>query len=181
MRQPGPWTIIGVEMRDTTMAELTPEEEPVSQDADPGHHMGSIPTTVAISGDKIVGQALALLLQNSHYDVTFLPVAALNESRQLDNVRLLLVTPTQKLSGGRREALLTLLKNTALAANMSILVLSSISGETQGSDWIDPECVVSWPCSTQELERRIEEILASQATADPNREVERDGQGLSRG
>jgi len=168
-------------MSDGAMVALTPEEEPARRDTDPARHVGSIPTTVAISGDLITGQALALLLQNSYYDVRLLPVSALNESRQLDNVRLLLLTPTQKLSGGRREALLTLLRNTALAANMSILVLSSISGETQGSDWIDPECVVSWPCSTQELERRIEEILASQATADPNREVERDGQGLSRG
>ena len=155
-------------MHDTAMAEQTLGEKRMSLDADPGRHLGSIPTTVAISGDRIVGRALALLLQSSHNDVRFLPVSVLAKSGQLVNVRLLLLTPLRNLSGAHREILLRVLRNPASGANMLVLVLSSISGMVQELDGIDPRCVLRWPCGIRELERRIEEILANQATANPN-------------
>ena len=123
---------------------------------------GSAPTTLAICGGPVVGQALTLLLRGSGYEARSLPAAALlRESRAaLRDVRLLVLAPTPELSTERREALLASLKETPEAAEMPVLELVTPSEErreegTRGESWY----VVPWPCRSEDLEWWIEAAL----------------------
>ncbi len=113
---------------------------------------------VAVSGDPVVGRALVLLLQGPRYDVRFVPASSLGEPGVLEGVGLVLLTPTWELNGEDRDALVAALKG---AAETPILELtSSFSEETRNGDArVGPEHAVPWPCSTEELERRIQAAL----------------------
>ena len=133
----------------------------------------SAPIVVAICGDPIVGRALALLIRSSLYDPRFLSTSSLNEAGALEGIRLVLLTPRWELDAGRREDLLAslgaslgaALGSEAGAAQVPILELTSSlrgarNGEARnGEARLGLEHTVSWPCSTDELERRIEEAL----------------------
>jgi hypothetical protein len=115
---------------------------------------------VAICGDPVVGRALALLLRGSLYDARFLSTSSLSEPGSLEDIRLLLLTPTWELDADRREALLASLRDASDAARAPILELTSDSGGVQnGKARLRPDHIVSWPCSTEELERRIQAAL----------------------
>ena len=138
-----------------TLAKKASEEIKVSWDlySDPA-------ITLVISGDPIVGRALALLLRGPRYDAKFVPISSLSERGVLEDVRLLVLTPTPELGAERRETLLKSLSEVQSAAEMQILELDSFSaqareGEVRGKGWH----VLLWPSRTEELERRIEIIL----------------------
>jgi hypothetical protein len=115
----------------------------------------------------VVGRALVLLLQGSNYDVRFLPVSFLSEPRALEDVRLLLLTPMPGLSDVRRKAFLASLKEALDAAETPILELIASKGAQGGETPVGSECcAVAWPCSTQELERRIEAALSVNSGVD---------------
>ncbi len=116
---------------------------------------------VAVCGDAVVGRALVLLLGGPRYDVRFVPASSLGEPGVLEGVELVLLTPTWELNGEGRDALLASLRGTPGAAETPILELtSSFSEGTQNGDVrAGPEHTVSWPCSTEELERRIQAAL----------------------
>ena len=117
-------------------------------------------TVLAICGDPVVGRALALLLRSRLYEVRFLPVSSLSEPGALEGVRLMLITPTWDLDPERRAALLASLRGASAAAHAPILELTSTSGETRnGEARFRPEHTVPWPCTTEELERRIQAAL----------------------
>ena len=117
-------------------------------------------TVLAICGDPVVGRALALLLRSSLHEVRFLPVSSLSEPGALEGVRLLLLTPTWDLDAERRGALLASLRGATAAAGPPILELTSSSGEARNGDArLRPEHTVHWPCTTEELERRIQAAL----------------------
>jgi hypothetical protein len=120
----------------------------------------STPTVVAIFGDPVVGRALALLLQGSHYGARFLPTSSLSEPGSLEGISLLLLTPTWELDADRREALMASLRDASDAAKAPILELtSSFEGPRSGHARLKPDDIVSWPCSTEELVRRIQAAL----------------------
>ena len=115
-----------------------------------------------------------LLLEDSGYEVRFMPRLSLNESGALERVRLLLLTPTPELSSERRAALLASLKDIQEAAGLIVLELVTPSeerrreevrddsrGESRGDSWH----LVPWPCRFPELKRRIEAALL--ANSDP--------------
>jgi hypothetical protein len=111
---------------------------------------------VAICGDPVVGRTLALLLRSSHYDARFLTTSSLGERGSLEGVRLLLLTPTWELDADHREALVASLRDASDAARAPILELTSSFGETRnGHARFRPDHIVSWPCSTEKLERRV--------------------------
>ena len=115
---------------------------------------------VAICGDPVVGRTLALLLRGPHYDARFLTTSSLSEPGSLEGVRLLLLTPTWELDADRRDALVTSLRDASDAARAPILELtSSFGGARNGHARFRPDHIVSWPCSTEELERRIQAVL----------------------
>ena len=116
---------------------------------------------VAVCGDAVVGRALVLLLGGPRYDVRFVPASSLDEPGALEGVELVLLTPTWELNGEGRDALLASLRGTPGAAETPILTLtSSFSEGTQNEDVrAGLEHTVSWPCSTEELERRIQAAL----------------------
>ncbi len=122
------------------------------------------PTTarmvVAICGDPLVGRALALLLRSSLYDARFLPVSSLSEPGALEGVGLLLLTPTWELDAEGRAVLVASLRGASAAAAAPILELTSSTGEARnGEARLKPEHTVPWPCTTEELERRIQAAL----------------------
>ena len=113
---------------------------------------------VAICGDPVVGRALALLLRGSHYDAKFLTTSSLSDPGSLEGVRLLLLTPTWELDADQRGALLVSLWDASAAAEAPILELTS-SPARNGEARLKSEHTVAWPCSTEELERRIQATL----------------------
>jgi hypothetical protein len=112
----------------------------------------------AICGDPVVGRTLALLLRSSHYDARFLTTSSLGERGSLEGVRLLLLTPTWELDAEHRESLLASLRG---ASEAPILELTSAA--RNGEARARPEHTVPWPCSTEELERRIQAALLADA------------------
>ena len=115
---------------------------------------------VAIFGDPVVGRALELLLQGSLSKARFVPTSSLGEVGSLEGVRLVLLTPKWESNAGRREALLASLRAASGTAELPILELTTPSGGAlQGEAGRRPEHTVSWPCSTEELEHRIEGAL----------------------
>lgn len=129
---------------------------------------------LAICGDPVVSRLLVLLLEDSGYEVRFLPRLSLNEPGALEGVRLLLLTPTPELSSERRAALLASLKDIQEAAGLIVLELVTLSDErrreearddSRGESWH----LVPWPCRLPELKRRIEAALLtnSDAGSDP--------------
>ena len=115
---------------------------------------------VAIFGDPVVGRALELLLRGSFYEVRYLATPTLSEPGSLEDIRLLLLTPTWELDADRREDLMASLRDASAAANAPILELtSSFERARNGHAPLKPDYVVSWPCSTEELERQIQAAL----------------------
>jgi hypothetical protein len=122
----------------------------------------SAPVSIAVCGESVVGRALVLLLQDTYYDLKFLPAASLREPGSLVGVRLLLLTPTAGWSAWYHECLLTALEDDAVAADIPILELVALSGRTKDAGAkIESRQGVLWPCSTEELKRRIATTLCS--------------------
>ena len=132
---------------------------------------GSFRATLAVFGDPIVGRALVLLLRGYRYEARFLPASSSSSSIEmsglLEDILLVLVTPTRSLSAGQRENLLASLKKKAGTMHIPILELvepSSSGGTRDGEEgWAGGELkrAVPWPCGTEELVRRIEAALST--------------------
>ena len=120
---------------------------------------------VAVCGDPVVGQALVLLLGGPRYDARFVPVSGLSEPGSLEDVHLVLLTPMWGLNGGGRDAKMTSLRGALGATQAPILELTSsfYRGERNGEVGVESEHTVPWPCSTEELERRLHAVLIAGA------------------
>jgi hypothetical protein len=114
---------------------------------------------IVISGDPLASRILALLLQDSSYQAKSLPIASLNESGVLEDVQLLVLTPTQALSTEERKALLTSLKE--MPRETQLIVMELIREEEEAQEVQTHK--VPWPCKMDELERRIEAALLTAA------------------
>jgi hypothetical protein len=115
------------------------------------------PTTVAILGrDRVVGQALELLLRGADYDARFLGEPVMDKLGELlDGVHILLLGPA--LSAERRENLLDGLRGEPGTANIPVLeLITPIGGSRNGHGRH-----VMWPCKTEELMHHIGEALLS--------------------
>jgi hypothetical protein len=119
---------------------------------------------LAVCGDQIVGTALAMLLSDSCYAVRFVTASSLNEPGSLAGGKLLLFIPTLGSNAVRRESLAVLSASAVVAADVPILRLVSPPEVTQDSR-VGSQCTVPWPCSIEELKRRIEHILLANPAA----------------
>ncbi len=115
-------------------------------------------TTVAIFGrDRVVGQALELLLRGANYDARFLGEPVTDRLGELlEGMQLLLLGPT--LSAERRESLLDGLQAEPGTANIPVLeLITPLEGSRNGHHGRR----VMWPCKTEELVSHIGEMLLS--------------------
>ena len=136
---------------------------------------------LAISGDPVVGRLLVLLLEDSGYEVRFLPRSSLEEPGALEGARLLVLTPTPELSSERRAALVASLKDIQEAAGLIVLELVTPSEERrreedEARDESESESwqLVPWPSRLPELKRRIEAalLISSDPEADPATKID---------
>jgi hypothetical protein len=125
----------------------------------PTNKQTSGPSGIVISGDPLASRILALLLEDSSYQAKSLPIASLNESGLLEDVQLLLLTPTQALSTEDRKALLASLKE--MPRETELIVMELIREEEEAQELQTHK--VPWPCKMDELERRIEAALLTAA------------------
>jgi hypothetical protein len=117
---------------------------------------------IAIFGrDQLVGRSLEAALRGVGYDARFVNSSILSgasltdePAERFDGVGLVVFTP--RMSTERRKALLSNLRGAPPTAE--VLVLELVTGSDDASEYGREELVrlVSWPCSTQELGRRIE-------------------------
>ena len=129
----------------------------------PTNKQTSGPSGIVISGDPLASRILALLLlllQDSGYQAKSLPIVSLNESGLLEDVQLLLLTPTQALSTEDRKALLASLKE--MPRETELIVMELIREEEEEAQELQTH-KVPWPCKMDELERRIEAALLTAA------------------
>jgi hypothetical protein len=116
---------------------------------------------VAVCGDPVVGRALVLLLHGPRYDARFVSAPSLGEPGALEGVELVLLAPAWELNGEGRDALLASLKGASGATEAPILELTSSFSKVAriGEERAGSGHTVPWPCSTEELERRIQAVL----------------------
>jgi len=124
---------------------------------------GSIKIAI-LGGDQLVGRSLEAALRGVGYDADFLNGSYLSGSsltdrpaEWFDGVRLVVFTP--RMSTERRKALLSSLREAPPSAE--VLVLELVIGSDDASENGREELVrlVSWPCSTQELGRKIKAAM----------------------
>ena len=124
---------------------------------------GSIKIAI-LGGDLLVGRSLEAALRGVGYDARFLNGSYLSgasltdePAERFDGVGLVVFTP--RMSAERRKVILSNLRGAPPTAE--VLVLELITGSDDASEYGREELVrlVSWPCSTQELGRRIEAAM----------------------
>ena len=124
-------------------------------------------SSIVTSGDPLESRSLALLLQNSGYQAKFLLIASLNEPGALEDVQLLVLTPTRGLSTEDRKALLASLKEIPRYRKLILMELISLSEERREEEEEEaqelPSHKVIWPCAIDELEQRIDAALRTAA------------------
>jgi hypothetical protein len=108
--------------------------------------------TVAVCGDPVVGRALALLLQPARYEARFVPVIASGEPGPLGDAQVVVLVPTPGLNVRQREALVGAVRE----REPSIPVLELVTCWPRAEPG---RGTVPWPCSTEELQQRIENAL----------------------
>lgn len=120
------------------------------------------PIKIAIlGGDLLVGRSLEAALRGIGYDVRFLNGAFLDGSATdqsgllLVEVELIIFTP--RMRAGRRRAFLDLLRETPATAAVPVLELATTVDEVHAEQ--EGVGLVTWPCPTEELARRIEVVL----------------------
>jgi hypothetical protein len=129
----------------------------------PTNKQTSGPSGIVISGDPLASRILAVLLQDSSYQAKSLPIASLNESGLLEDVQLLLLTPTQALSTEDRKGLLASLKEMPRETELIVMELIREGEEEEEEAQELQTHKVPWPCKMDELERRIEAALRTAA------------------
>jgi hypothetical protein len=146
--------IVGVEANPKTAAKKAVSLGDVGTEA--SDHLPSATVTVAVCGDPVVGRALALLLQPDRYEARFVPVIASGEPGPLGDAQVVVLVPTPGLNIRQREVLVGAVREKVA----SIPVLELVGRWTQAESG---HGAVPWPCSTEELEQRIDDALCRAA------------------
>ena len=134
----------------------------------PTNKRSSGPSGVVVSGDPFASRILALLLRDCGYRAEFWPVWSLNEPGALEDVQLLVLTPTWALlSTEERKALLSSLRQMPRDTGLVVIELITLSEERRTEEEAQEELPshkkVPWPCGIDELEQRIEAVLRAGA------------------
>ena len=101
-----------------------------------------------------MGQTVAALLDTVGYDARFLNGSFFEApAEQFDGTRLIVLGPRLKVE--RRAALLNKIGSTPAISEVPLLELDPSLCDTRTV----PVHLVSWPCSIEEIERKIEALL----------------------
>ena len=121
------------------------------------------PLKIAIlGGDLLVGRSLAVALRGIGYDARFLHGSVSAEPADLpEEVGLVILAP--RMSTGRRKIFLGRARGTPATAGLPVLELLTASEASRNGRKEERVGVVSWPCTTEELARRIEAALLDRA------------------
>jgi hypothetical protein len=124
----------------------------------------SNPIKIAIlGGDLLVGRSLAVALRGFGYDACFLHGSLSGGQADLpEEVGLVIFAP--RMSTGRRKFFLDRVRDTPARAGVLVLELVAASDASRNGRKEERVDVVSWPCTTQELARRIETALLDRAS-----------------
>ena len=133
----------------------------------PTNEQASRPRRMVVSGDPLGSRILALLLRDSGYRAEFMPLWSLNELGVLEDVQVLVLTPTRALlSTEERKALWASLREMTRDMGLIVVELISLSEERHAEGEAQeelPSHKVLWPCLIDELEQRIEAALRTAA------------------
>ncbi len=134
----------------------------------PTDERASGPSSVVVSGDPFASRILALLLRDSGYRAEFSSIWFLNEPGALEDVQLLVLTPTWALlSTEERKALVASLREMPRDRGLMVMELVSLSEARHTEEGAQGERPshkkVLWPCGIDELEQRIEAALRTAA------------------
>jgi hypothetical protein len=126
------------------------------------------PSSIVVSGDPFASRILALLLRDCGYRAEFLAIWSLNEPGALEDVQLLVLTPTWALlSTEERKALVASLSQMTRDTGLIVMELITLSEERRTEEEAQEELPshkkVPWPCRIDELEQRIEAALRTGA------------------
>jgi hypothetical protein len=132
------------------------------------NEQASGPNSIAVSGDPFASRILALLLRDSGYRAEFLAIWSLNEPGALEDVQLVVLTPTRALlDTDEHKALLTSLREMTRDRGLVVVELITLSEERrteeEGPQELQSHKKVLWPCRIDELEQRIEAALRTAA------------------
>jgi DNA-binding response OmpR family regulator len=117
----------------------------------------SDPIKIAIvGGDLLVGRSLEVALQGVGYDARFLNGSFTGEPVELleEEVRLVIFAP--RMGTEHRKAFLSNMRNSA-TVGLPVLELATVLDEVRAEQ--EGVGFVAWPCSIEELTRRIEAAL----------------------
>jgi DNA-binding response OmpR family regulator len=121
-----------------------------------------------LGGDLLVGRSLGVALQGVGYDARYLNGTFTDEPAELPRmVKLVILAP--RMNTERRKTFLSNMRKSTMA-ELPVLELTTALDEAR----VEHEGVgpVVWPCSTEELVRRIEAVLhETEPTADSGLEV----------
>ena len=134
----------------------------------PTNERASGPSGVVVSGDPFGSRILALLLRDCGYRAKFLAIPSLNELGVLEDVQVLVLTPTWALlSTEERKALVASLREMLRDTGLIVMELITLSEERRAEEEAQEELPshkkVPWPCGIDELEQRIEAALRTGA------------------
>ena len=127
---------------------------------------------MVVSGDTFGSRILALLLRDSGCRAKSLAISSLTEPGALEDVQVLVLTPTWALlSTEEHDALLVSLREMTKDMGLIVMELISLSEERRAEQEEEQEEAqelpshkkVLWPCGIDELEQRIEAALRTAA------------------
>jgi hypothetical protein len=121
------------------------------------------PVKIAIlGGDLLVGRSLAVALRGLGYNACFLHTSLKGEPADLsEEVGLVIFGP--RMSTGRRNIFLGRVRDTPARAGVPVLELVTATEVSRNGRKDERVGVVSWPCATEALTRRIEAALLDRA------------------
>lgn len=123
------------------------------------------PVTVTVfGGNPIVGKALEALLNTAGHNAEFVDENSLKQPVVLDGVRVLLLGPGWNAKS--REVVAKMVENAPAKASVVVFEL----GAPPDGVPIQPERYVPWPCRAEDLERRINDSLLAEPSANEVRE-----------
>ena len=112
---------------------------------------------IVVAGDPVMGRSLEALLQATGYEARFQPEPSADGlGGLLADSHLLLIAPG--LSAEARKALVDVVMDPA--TKIAVLELLPADGGEQNIQGVG---VAPWPCSVEELQRRIRAALLAQA------------------
>ena len=110
-------------------------------------------TVVILGGDPVVGRALELLLRNAHYDVRYVNTNSPESPPAPENVGGVVLGPGW--NSRIRKAVLKVIGDAPDMENIPVLEIGLPTDDAR----LRAEHYVPWPCRSEELKKRLDDVL----------------------